>query len=124
MGEAELDNTTPWPAVFVAGEATRTTVKVATMEKANESAKRCAAAICAHFGLAYPASKYTYDPFPAETLRLLDAWREDPALLRKTALQRVQQLPGAAVAGGAMGRLLAASRKRRARVVAVSTTTD
>lgn len=71
LGFPDLDNRTPWSGVYIAGEFTRTTAKVATMEKSNESARRCAAAICASFGRAYPASRYTYDPFPAPRLRQL-----------------------------------------------------
>ena len=44
------------------------------MEKANESGKRCAAAICKAAGIAYPAEKFLYDPFPAPILRKLDGW--------------------------------------------------
>ncbi len=40
LGVDEVPNETPLPGIYVAGEATRTTIKVATMEKANESAKR------------------------------------------------------------------------------------
>ena len=74
LGVSELDNKTYLPGVYVAGEATKTIVKVATMEKANESGKRCAAAICKAARIAYPEAKYTYDPFPAAALRRLDGW--------------------------------------------------
>ncbi len=63
LGVDEVPNRTGTPGVYVAGEFTRTTVKVATMEKANESGKRCSAAICAAFGVAYPEAKYAYDRY-------------------------------------------------------------
>lgn len=77
LGAPEVDNATDVPGVYVAGESTRTTVTVATMEKANESGKRCAAAICDAAGLTYPAEKYTYDPFPAPRLRRIDRWLDE-----------------------------------------------
>ena len=76
LGVAPIENSTGLPGLYIAGEATRTTVTVATMEKANESAKRCAAAICAAHGIEYPRDKFDYDPFPFAPMRRLDAWLE------------------------------------------------
>ncbi len=55
-----IENVTEYNNLFLAGEFTNTLQKSPTMEKANESGKRCSQIILRKYGIDYPVEKFQY----------------------------------------------------------------
>jgi len=69
---AEPRNETEVENLFLAGEFTSTRFELPTMEKANESGKRCACAICERAGIPYDTERFRSSELPLSWLRGLD----------------------------------------------------